>query len=143
MRGRRPEEKFNKIEVEIEVMSSEIIDHLESKKKAIEEFVKILRDRYSDRVKKVILFGSVARGDSSEESDIDVLVVGSMTLDEIINVTFPILLRFGEFISPHVMDEEHYMRLKSERSGFIESVEKEGKNHCLMLKNTWGDHMTP
>ncbi len=98
----------------------------ETKKRAIQEFVKVLRRRYGNKVKRVILFGSVARGDYSEESDIDVLVVGSITLDEAVEVSYPILLKYGEFISPQVMSEDYYMMLKSRKSGFIESVEKEG-----------------
>ncbi len=40
------------------------------------------RRRYGDKVKRVIFFGSVTRGDFNEKSNIDVLVVGSITLDE-------------------------------------------------------------
>lgn len=98
----------------------------ETKKRAIQEFVKVLRGRYGSKVKRVILFGSVARGDYHGESDIDVLVIGSLTLDEVVEVSYPILLKYGELISPQVMSEEYYSMLKSRNSGFIESVEREG-----------------
>lgn len=98
----------------------------ETKKKAIQEFVKELREKYGEKVKRVILFGSIARGDYHEESDIDVLVIGSLTLDEVVEVSYPILLRYGELISAHVMSEDYYSMLKSRNSGFIDSVEREG-----------------
>jgi predicted nucleotidyltransferase len=42
-------------------------------KKAIREATKMLKERFP--VKEIILFGSKARGDSDEESDIDLLLV--------------------------------------------------------------------
>jgi len=44
-------------------------------RKAIEDAVRMLKSQYG--VEKVILFGSKARGDSDEYSDIDLLIVGS------------------------------------------------------------------
>lgn len=105
---------------------SQINNLPETKRKAIEEFVSALKERYKDKIKRVILFGSVARGDFHEESDLDILVVGSISLDEAVEVCYPALLRYGELISPHVMSEEHYLMLKSNKSEFIESVEREG-----------------
>ncbi|RLI78192.1 nucleotidyltransferase domain-containing protein [Archaeoglobales archaeon] len=103
------------------------LDNLpETKKKAIERFVQELREKYRDRVNKIILFGSVARGNFREESDIDILVIGTTTLEEIIDISYPILLEFGELILPHVMDENHYTMLRKNKSGFIESIEREG-----------------
>lgn len=52
------------------------IDNLplrENEKKAIHEATKMLKEKFP--VKEVILFGSKARGDSSEESDIDLLLL--------------------------------------------------------------------
>ena len=47
----------------------------ERRRKAVEEFVRRALDRYGDRIESIILFGSVARGEAGEESDIDILVV--------------------------------------------------------------------
>lgn len=41
---------------------------------AIDAFVQRLHDRFGDRVRLAVLFGSKARGDAGPESDIDVLV---------------------------------------------------------------------
>ena len=45
------------------------------KRASAEYFVRLLRERYGDKVERVILFGSVARGKYEEDSDVDILVV--------------------------------------------------------------------
>jgi predicted nucleotidyltransferase len=47
----------------------------EIEKKAIEELIEKLKLIYGDNLVKVILYGSKARGDSTEDSDIDIMVV--------------------------------------------------------------------
>ncbi|PRY45450.1 nucleotidyltransferase-like protein [Spirosoma oryzae] len=39
------------------------------------DVIRIMRDLYGDRLNKIILYGSYARGDFHDESDIDYLVV--------------------------------------------------------------------
>jgi predicted nucleotidyltransferase len=38
-------------------------------------FIAKLKDRFEDRLKRIILFGSRARGDNSSESDYDLLLI--------------------------------------------------------------------
>lgn len=42
---------------------------------ALERFQAAVRDRFKERVREIVLFGSQARGDAHEESDVDLLVV--------------------------------------------------------------------
>lgn len=44
-------------------------------RQVIEEFVSLVRDTFKDRVRRIILYGSRARGDADEESDYDFLVL--------------------------------------------------------------------
>ncbi len=48
---------------------------LAKKEKVSTQFKEIMQELYGDRLAKVILYGSYARGDFHEESDIDFLVV--------------------------------------------------------------------
>ena len=60
---------------------------------------------------KIILFGSVARGDDTEESDIDILIITTNSdelSDEINSSAVDIILAKDEFISLYIMGEEHY-----------------------------------
>ena len=43
--------------------------------KAIKEFIQRLRKAEGDNLMQVVLFGSVARGDDHEESDIDIFIL--------------------------------------------------------------------
>lgn len=98
----------------------------EKKKKVVEEYVTALKKK-GENVRKVIVYGSTVRGDFEEASDIDLLIVGSISLDKAIELSYPLLLKYGELILPHTMSEEHYNLLKFNKSGFIYNIEKEGK----------------
>ena len=51
---------------------------------AIQEFVTEVNQLLGERVKKIILYGSYARGDFNEKSDIDIMILTDLTDDEII-----------------------------------------------------------
>lgn len=97
-----------------------------SVEKAVEEFVLRLNERFGERIESIVLFGSYARGEGRDESDVDVLIIGDLKLDEVIDVAYPIFLRYGVYISPIVMSRNYFEMLKAERSGFIENVLREG-----------------
>ncbi|MCK4722375.1 MAG: nucleotidyltransferase domain-containing protein [Dehalococcoidia bacterium] len=42
---------------------------------ALSEYLTILRSNFRDKIVDVLLFGSVARGEYDEESDMDILVI--------------------------------------------------------------------
>lgn len=46
------------------------------------DFAARLRERYGERLERVAIFGSRARGDAHDESDIDILVVLRIPLEE-------------------------------------------------------------
>jgi len=95
-------------------------------KEAVEEFVRKLKEKFESRIESIVVFGSYARGEWKEESDIDVLIIGDVKLDEIIDVTYPILLKYRVYISLLVMGRDYFEMLKAEKTGFIENVLKEG-----------------
>ena len=81
----------------------------------------------SDDIVKIILFGSVARGDDTPESDIDILIIRANSdklTDEINSAAVDVILEKDEFISPHVMSEEHFNNTID--YPFLTNVLKEG-----------------
>lgn len=92
--------------------------------RAIEEFTKKLSERHN--IDSIILFGSYSRGEEKEDSDVDLLIIGDVKLKEVIDVAYPIFLKYGVYLSPIVMQRNYYEMLKNEKSGFIETVAKDG-----------------
>lgn len=55
-------------------MKRELPKLADNERKALLELKKRLKEKFGDRLKKVILYGSKARGDSEPYSDIDIVV---------------------------------------------------------------------
>ena len=51
---------------------------------AIKEFVNKVNNLLGDRVKRIVLYGSYARGDFNKSSDIDIMILTDLTDAEII-----------------------------------------------------------
>ena len=51
---------------------------------AIQQFISGVKDILGERVKKIILYGSYARGDFNKNSDIDIMILTDFTDDEIV-----------------------------------------------------------
>ncbi|NOZ77046.1 MAG: nucleotidyltransferase domain-containing protein [Euryarchaeota archaeon] len=104
---------------------------MDNRKKALDEFVHQLRERYGERIERIILFGSYARGDYGVESDIDVLVVAK-TRDlemerEISGIAFDLLLKYSVDISPKVYSREEFERGRRLATPFMREVERYGE----------------
>lgn len=52
--------------------------------KIINEFITEVNKIFGERVKKIILYGSYARGDFNKNSDIDIMILTDLTDDEIV-----------------------------------------------------------
>lgn len=99
-------------------------------RQAIQESAMLLRKIYGERLNKVLLYGSYARGEQWEESDIDFLVVlneekisSFKELEFISDNLFELNLKYNIPLSFHPISKE---RLKSEKSFFLNNVRKEG-----------------
>lgn len=101
--------------------------NIQDKYRAIaREFRDEILKRYDDKVDTIILFGSTARGEANEDSDIDILVVGDVTLDELVDVTVPLLLQHGKYISAQDMKQSRFNRQVKQGYSFINNVKNEG-----------------
>jgi hypothetical protein len=94
--------------------------------KPLSEFVKETLEKYEEKIDSMILFGSVARGDAKEDSDIDILVVGDVGVEELVDISFSILLKYGKLISVKDMKKDHFNFLVHEEYSFIKNVLGEG-----------------
>ena len=56
---------------------------MEEKRNILKNFTQEMRDIFGNSLKKIILYGSYARGDYKENSDIDIMILTSMSDPEI------------------------------------------------------------
>lgn len=99
-------------------------------KLALQEFSDQMRETYGDNLIKIILYGSKARGDSTQSSDIDLLIVlkkMGLRYNEIkrINIiTSPLCLKYQVLISAFPVREEQVEQ--SNLTVFMENAIEEG-----------------
>jgi predicted nucleotidyltransferase len=98
-----------------------------NRKKLAIDFVSSLNH---PEIEKIILYGSVARGDDEKDSDIDILIITSnidddlKIEDDIYSKVFDILLKSGEYIAVHIIPNKHYQSHLD--FSFYLNIEKEG-----------------
>lgn len=98
-------------------------------KQLANQIKKHLTDIYGDKVKKVILYGSHARGEATEDSDVDILVLVDESLNpsevrwNLSDLLYDILLEEGELVSVIVLPERFF---ENYNYPFMLNVKKEG-----------------
>lgn len=108
---------------------------LERKYQAMEEFIaRARRSPVGDRIARIILYGSVPRGDAGSESDVDLLVIATGDVHAVGralgDIAFEVMLEHGELISPLVYcpDEyrhpHHFLRLVQETGREVYRVDE-------------------
>lgn len=99
-------------------------------KEALLVFIKKLREQFGKEVVRIILFGSMARGEGHEESDLDVAVLlkeeNFRIRKEIYDLASDIFLEYDIDISPFVMSQQKFEWLKAIERGIALEIEKEG-----------------
>lgn len=95
-------------------------------------FSQEVRKILGDDLCKIIVYGSYARGDFDENSDVDIMVLTSLTESDIkskeymlYDVAFDFLMEYGVDISVIVKNEEHFKYWLGALP-FYDNVEKEG-----------------
>ena len=97
---------------------------------ATEELLRRINAKYPGRILSTVLFGSVARGDFTPDSDIDVLVV-TEKLDtdlkwDIWGVGSEVSLEFDVLFNLHVYPRALWESLRAKRKTIWRNVERDG-----------------
>ncbi len=88
-------------------------------KQAIEEFKEMVRSLYGPRLRGIVLYGSWARGDATEDSDIDLLViidgpiVPGKEIDRMLDISTDLDLKYGILLSVYPVSASDYLTVNS------------------------------
>ncbi|RHQ16652.1 nucleotidyltransferase domain-containing protein [Lachnospiraceae bacterium AM48-27BH] len=103
-----------------------------AKREIIMSFARKVRRILGKNLKQVILYGSYARGDYTEDSDIDIMVLTTLTdkeieqiETEIYDLAFDYLMDYGVDISVVIKNEEQFNYWLGALP-FYDNVRKEG-----------------
>ncbi|HYN88859.1 MAG TPA: nucleotidyltransferase domain-containing protein [Ardenticatenaceae bacterium] len=118
----------------LSVLQNERLGHLTPNERAsLAAVVDTLVKRYGSDLLRVVLFGSKARGDFDEESDLDILVVVRMPDDnywrhwrEILDLTYGIDLEYDTVSSLLIRDEPDYAQMRAWNLLLNRNIERDG-----------------
>lgn len=92
----------------------------------IRQFARLAQEHYPKNIGKIILYGSVARGDERADSDIDLLVLWdgdeNVGWHAMTGLAFDLMVETGEYLSVKVMNTHAF----NPTSPFVRNVTREG-----------------
>jgi predicted nucleotidyltransferase len=100
---------------------------------AVREFVRRARGELGDRLARVVLYGSYARGEQNAGSDVDLLVTYNGPFDygdeisRLSRIAFAVNMEYDVFVVP-MPESEKMLADDGAVDGFIETVREEGIN---------------
>lgn len=97
---------------------------------AIASFLDRVEHRFGDSVERIILYGSVARGEATDASDVDLVVVWDGAFHDgflgITEVATRIFIDTGILLSPKVLPRETWDEHAAMEDAFYRNVSAEG-----------------
>lgn len=101
-----------------------------SEKRAVNEFARLMRAELGERLIRMDIFGSKVKGNFTEDSDIDILIIVKKrtldVMDMVAGIASELMLKYNLPISPVVFSEYEYKVNANMSSPFILNVESEG-----------------
>ncbi|HNA88381.1 MAG TPA: nucleotidyltransferase domain-containing protein [Anaerolineales bacterium] len=98
-------------------------------KKAIKEFLESVRKAYGENLLSAALFGSRARGDSGEASDIDLLLIVKndhwKIQQQISRFSSDVALKYDVALDVRLISAERWKYYKEIRAGLFQNIERD------------------
>ncbi len=83
--------------------------------------------RLADRVKLAFVYGSIARGEEKASSDVDLMVVGNVSFQDVVAALSEIERKLGREVNPTVFGPREFREKLAAKNHFLSSVAKEKK----------------
>jgi len=97
---------------------------------AVVEYIEYIRGHFPDRILAVVLFGSKARGDADDESDIDLLVLVDVEdnefRSELWDIASDVSLDRNVVLSPRVFGQARWDETRRIRMPLYRAIEADG-----------------
>ncbi len=81
----------------------------------------------AERISTAFVFGSIARDEAAANSDVDVCIVGDVTLVEVVGAIASLHERLGRVVNPVVMSPAEFRKHRKSGDRFVRSLMKEPK----------------
>ncbi|MCD7741018.1 MAG: nucleotidyltransferase domain-containing protein [Ruminococcus sp.] len=98
----------------------------------LKEIAKSYQLTYGNDLSKVILYGSYARGDYQDDSDIDIVAIvkGARKeiqdkLEKVWDISHDLSMEYGIIVSPTVIPQDEFERCKNDIP-YYKNIEKDG-----------------
>ena len=90
---------------------------------------------HSDEITYAFIFGSVARGEQTASSDIDLMVLGNVSLRQLTKMLSGLSDKLCREINPHSLSGEEFIRRKKDGDPFINRICEEVKIFVIGNEN--------
>ena len=96
----------------------------------------MLRERLKHPgIKMAFVFGSVAKGTERPDSDVDLMVIGTIGLRQISKLLSGLGLKLGREVNPHILTVDEFAKRKTSRDHFLMTVLSEPKMFVIGSEN--------
>jgi uncharacterized protein len=89
----------------------------------------------SDAIKYAFIFGSFARNEETASSDIDLMVIGDLTLRHLTGMLAGLSDKLNREINPHCLGEQDFIRRKNAGEPFINRICEESRLFIIGNEN--------
>ena len=98
----------------------------------VQEFANSMKMLFGAKLKRIVIYGSYARGDYTDTSDVDVMILVSVPeeqireyKDQVSDCAFDSFMKYGVDISPVIKNEAHFNEW-SDNLPYYRNVRDEG-----------------
>lgn len=100
-----------------------------NKKLILKDLNQLLKSRFSEELKDIVLFGSQVNGKAKKYSDYDILVILKQKADwkterEISEICYEIELKYNILIDNHVIGEPEFSTLRGKQPIYVNAISK-------------------